>query len=66
MCSKGMTVMNKTVIAAFENIDDIVDLRTEMQVEDWKKTLGKDYSCFSDEFAQITRNHLENKLNINN
>lgn len=34
MCSKGMTVMNKTVIAAFENIDDIVDLRTEMQVED--------------------------------
>lgn len=64
MCSKGMTVMNKTVIAAFENIDDIVDLRTEMQVEDWKKTLGKDYSCFSDEFAQITRNHLENKLNI--
>lgn len=43
--------MNKTAIATFENIDDIVDLRVEMQIEDWKETLGKDFSCYSDEFA---------------
>ena len=55
--------MNKTAIATFENIDDIVDLRVEMQIEDWNKTLGKDFSCYSDEFAQITKNHLEDKLN---
>jgi len=63
MCKKGVTVMNKTAIATFENIDDIVDLRVEMQIEDWNKTLGKDFSCYSDEFAQITKNHLEDKLN---
>lgn len=56
--------MNKTAIATFENIDDIVDLRVEMQIEDWEETLGKDFSCYSDEFAQITKNHLEDKLNI--
>lgn len=56
--------MNKTVIATFENIDDIVDLRVKMQIEDWSKTLGKDFSCYSDEFAQITKKHLEDKLNI--
>lgn len=55
--------MNKTAIATFENIDDIVDLRVEMQIEDWNKTLGKDFSCYSDEFAQTTKNHLEDKLN---
>lgn len=47
--------MNKTVIATFENIDDIVDLRVKMQIEDWSKTLGKDFSCYSHEFAQITK-----------
>lgn len=56
--------MNKTVIATFENIDDIVDLRVKMQIEDWSKTLGKDFSCYSHEFAQITKRHLEDKLNI--
>lgn len=55
--------MNKTAIATFENIGDIVDLRVEMQIEDWHNTWGKDFSCYSDEFAQITRKHLENKLN---
>ena len=55
--------MNKTAIVTFENIDDIVDLRVEMQIEDWNKTLGKDFSCYSDEFAQTTKNHLEDKLN---
>lgn len=56
--------MNKTSMATFENIDDIVDLRVEMQIEDWNETLGKNFSCYSDEFAQITKSHLENKLNI--
>lgn len=53
--------MNKTAIATFENIGDIVDLRVEMQIEDWHNTLGKDFSCYSNEFAQITRKHLEDK-----
>lgn len=55
--------MNKTAIATFENIGDIVDLRVEMQIEDWHNTWGKDFSCYSDEFAQITKKHLEDKLN---
>ena len=36
--------MNKTAIATIENIGDIVDLRVEMQIEDWHNTLGKDFS----------------------
>ena len=58
-----MVFKNKTAIATFENIGDIVDLRVEMQIEDWHNTWGKDFSCYSDEFAQITRKHLEDKLN---
>lgn len=53
--------MNKTSMATFENIDDIVDLRVEMQIEDWNETLGKNFSCYSDEFEQITKSHLEIK-----
>ena len=30
--------MNKTSMATFENIDDIIDLRVEMQMEDWHNT----------------------------
>lgn len=30
--------MNKTAIATFENIGDIVNLRVEMQMEDWHNT----------------------------
>lgn len=56
--------MNKIAMATFENINDIVDLRVEMQIEDWNETLGNNFSCYSDEFAQITKSHLENKLNI--
>lgn len=33
--------MNKTSMATFENIDDIIDLRVEMQIEDLNETLGK-------------------------
>lgn len=51
------------IIATGNNIDDIVALRVEMQIEDWKNTLNKDFSCYSDEFAEITRKHLTDKLN---
>ncbi|GFI71934.1 hypothetical protein IMSAG250_01142 [Clostridiales bacterium] len=51
------------IIAGSNNIDDIIKLRVEMQIEDWNKTLGKDFSCYSDEFAEITRKHLTDKLN---
>lgn len=51
------------IIAGRNNIDDIIKLRVEMQIEDWNKTLGKDFSCYSDEFAEITRKHLTDKLN---
>ncbi len=50
-------------IAKRENIDDIVALRVEMQIEDWNKTLNKDFSCYYDEFAEITKNHLTTRLN---
>ncbi len=55
--------MTKIVIADSDNINDIVTLRVEMQIEDWNKTLGKDFSCYSDEFAQITNKHLTERLN---
>ena len=28
-----------------------------MQIEDWKHTLNKDFSCYSNEFAEITKKH---------
>ncbi|WP_455492906.1 GNAT family N-acetyltransferase [Eubacterium sp.] len=51
------------IIAGSNNIDDIIKLRVEMQIEDWNKTLGKDFSCYCDKFAEITRKHLIDKLN---
>lgn len=52
------------IIATNCNIDDIVELRVEMQIEDWNNTLSKDFSCHSIEFAKITKNHLiENLIN---
>lgn len=51
------------IIATANNIDDIVALRVEMQIEDWNNTLSKDFSCYSNEFAKITRKHLIEKLN---
>ena len=51
------------IIATANNIDDIVALRVEMQIEDWNNTLFKDFSCYSNEFAKITRKHLIEKFN---
>lgn len=51
------------IIATSNNIDDIVALRVEMQIEDWNNTLSKDFSCYSSEFAKITKKHLIEKLN---
>lgn len=53
----------KLTIAKEENIDDIVALRIEMQIEDWKHTLNKDFSYYSNEFAKITKRHLDEKFN---
>ena len=39
-------------------------MRKRVQIEDWNKTLSKDLFCYSNEFAQITKKHLEDKLNI--
>lgn len=51
------------IIATSNNIDDIVALRVEMQIEDWNNTLSKNFSCYSSEFAKITKKHLIEKLN---
>lgn len=53
----------KILIATDENIGDIVKLRVEMQIEDWKKTLDKDCMLYSEEFAQITKRYLVKHLN---
>lgn len=50
-------------IAKRVNIDDIVALRVEMKIEDWNKTLNKDFSCYADEFAETTKKHLKKRLN---
>lgn len=55
--------MQKLLIASNENIDDITKLRVEMQIEDWNKTLSKDFSCYAEEFADVTKKHLTDKLN---
>ena len=54
---------HEMIIATSNNIDDIVALRVEMQIEDWNNTLSKDFSCYSSEFAKITKKHLIEKLN---
>lgn len=55
--------MKKIVIAKNENINDIVDLRVEMQIEDWEQTLGKDFSVYAKQFYEITKKHIETRLN---
>lgn len=55
--------MKNLVIASKEHIDDIVRLRVEMQIEDWNTTLNKDFSCYAESFAKITREHIQEKLN---
>lgn len=61
--NKTWAKKKRLCIAREDNIDDITSLRVEMQIEDWNKTLNKDYSCHADEFAKITKNHLCKKLN---
>lgn len=56
--------MKNLVIASKEHIDDIVRLRVEMQIEDWNTTLNKDFSCYAESFAKITREHIQEKLII--
>ncbi len=55
--------MKKIVIAKNGNINDIVDLRVEMQIEDWEQTLGKDFSIYAKQFYEITKKHIETRLN---
>ena len=56
-------MVKEIVIATYKNIDDIVALRVDMQIEDWGKTLDKDFSCYAELFADITRQHINEKLN---
>lgn len=55
--------MKTLIIAAEQNIDDLVALRVEMQIEDWTNTLNEDFSCYAEPFANITRKHVQAKLN---
>lgn len=54
--------MKHLLIATTDNLDDIVKLRAEMQIEDWGKTLNKDFSKHAKQFEDITREHLLDKL----
>lgn len=54
--------MKKMIIAEKEHIDDIVKLRVEMQIEDWENTLHEDFSVYADQFGNITKEYLLNKL----
>lgn len=51
------------IIATDANIDDIVGLRVKMQIEDWSTTLNKDFNCYANQFSEITRRHIETRLN---
>lgn len=55
--------MKELRIATEENIEDIVALRVQMQIEDWNKTLNRDFSCYSAAFADISRKHIQKRLN---
>lgn len=55
--------MKKIVIAQKSDIDNIAVLRTEQQVEDWEKTLGVSFRDKADRFYELTKNHLNAKLN---
>lgn len=56
--------MEKIKIADAKDIDNIVRLRVEMQIEDWYKTTGIDFSKYKDDFYSITKKHIKNKLNV--
>lgn len=55
--------MEGIVIASEKELEDIVSLRIKMQIEDWNITLNQDFSYYADPFADITRKHLQEKLN---
>jgi GNAT superfamily N-acetyltransferase len=55
-------IMKNILIAQDKNINDIVDLRVTMQIEDWRVTLARDYSEYAEQFAEITKKHLLDKL----
>lgn len=55
--------MEDIVIASEEQLEDIVALRIEMQMEDWNTTLNQDFSYYTDLFADITRKHIQERLN---
>ncbi len=55
--------MKTLVIASEKNIEDIVSLRVQMQIEDWNRTVNRDYSCYAENFAEITRKHIQKRLN---
>lgn len=55
--------MEKIIIAQYEDIDNITDLRVEQQIEDWENTLGKNFKNYASVFSEITKKHLLLKLN---
>ena len=59
----GDDKMEGIMIASEEQLEDIVSLRIEMQIEDWNTTLNQDFSYFADPFANITRKHIQERLN---
>lgn len=59
----GDDEMEDIVIASEEQLEDIVSLRIEMQMEDWNTTLNQDFSYYADPFANITRKHIQERLN---
>lgn len=55
--------MKELVIADRSNIEDLVALRVEMQIEDWNRTLNRDFSPYAEEFSALTRKHITQRLN---
>lgn len=55
--------MKDIVIASEKQLEDIVSLRIKMQLEDWSTTLNQDFSYYAEPFAEITRKHIQDKLN---
>lgn len=51
-------------IADKDDIEIIARMRTEQQIEDWNFTsLNKEYSKYAEQFFDLTRNYLIEKLN---
>ena len=56
--------MKNILMASEKNIEDVVSMRVEMQIEDWKTIFpDMDFSPYAEEFAGITRNHVLERLN---